>query len=406
LPKRFISGERTGNYNMKKCKTGEGLRILVIGAGMYVEYGTVMPALNELYRAGLVDTVSAAATSVSTIAELKKRMRRLRKMTGTDMEIAGFPQKGHDPLAYRKALSLERPDCAIVVVPDHLHYRIARDLINAGVHTLVVKPLCASVNEAKMLASLARNRSVYGAVEFHKRYDEANLKLKDIVGDGRLGDILYISVEYSQRRTVPIKAFRRWVGHTNIFQYLGVHYADIIYFATGARPVRALATGQKALLKRSGIDTYDSIQAVIEWSGPKGKKFISTILTNWIDPDTTSSMSDQKIKVIGTEGRYESDQKDRSVQIVTEKGGIEDVNPYFTKSYPLCGTGFKYFKGYGIESIRQFCEDALSIKSGASEPPDFAGKRPTFRDALVSTAIVEAVNLSLKKGSLWVKVRV
>lgn len=407
----FICGARMENCNMQRHKAAERLKILVIGAGMYVdgrgtaEYGTIMPALVELDRAGLVDTVGVAATSASSIAELKRRMRRLRKLTGTGMKIEGFPGTGRDSFAYRKAMSIHRPDCAIVVVPDHLHYHIAIDLIKAGVHTLVVKPLCASVSQAKTLTELTQKKNVYGAVEFHKRYDEANLQLRDIVDEGGLGDILYINVEYSQRKNVPIKAFRKWLDHTNIFQYLGVHYADVIYFATGARPVRVLATGQKLLLKRHGIDTYDSIQAVIEWAGPGGGKFISTILTNWIDPNTTSSMSDQNIKVIGTAGRYESDQKNRGVRMVTERDGIEDVNPYFTKSYPVCGTGFKYFKGYGIESIRQFCEDVLAIKDGLRAPSDFIGKRPTFADAVVSTAIVEAVNLSLKKGSSWVKVR-
>jgi len=396
---------------MRKYKTGEKLKILVVGAGMYVdgrgtaEHGTVMPALNELYRTGLVDMVSVAATSAKSIGELKRRMDLLRKMTGTDMEVTGFPQKGRDSKAYIKALSAHRPDCAIVVVPDHLHYEITSDLIRAGVHTLVVKPLAASTTQAKMLSDLARKNNVYGAVEFHKRFDEANLKLKDTVADGRIGDILYINVEYSQRRTVPLKAFKDWVKYTNVFQYLGVHYADVIYFATGAKPVRVLATGQKRLLKQSGLDTYDSIQAVIEWADPKGRKFISTILTNWIDPDTTSAMSDQKIKVIGTMGRYESDQKDRGLQIVTEAGGIEDVNPYFTKSYSICGTRFKFFKGYGIESIAQFCEDVLRIKDGSSLVSDLDGKRPTFKDALVSTIVVEAVNLSLKRDFAWIKVR-
>ena len=31
------------------------------------------------------------------------------------------------------------------------------------------------------------------------------------------------------------------------------------------------------------------------------KKFTQTLLVNWIDPENTSSMSDQKIKFVGTE---------------------------------------------------------------------------------------------------------
>lgn len=397
---------------MKNNNNGKKLNVLIVGAGMYVSgrgtsgYGTVLPALSELCREGIVDSICVAATSSKSIRDLKNRAGSLSKLTGTSMKIIGLPSSGKNPLAYKQAMASFKPDCAIAVVPDQRHYKIVSDLLNSAVHTLVVKPLTPTLQQAKKLAQLAERKKVYAAVEFHKRYDEANLKLKDVVSSGKIGELLYINVEYSQRRIIPLKTFRVWINGTNIFQYLGVHYVDIIYFATGASPQRVLAVGQKKLLKKSGIDNYDSIQAVIEWVDSRGSKFISTILTNWVDPNTTSAMSDQKIKVIGTMGRIESDQKNRGVQIVTENSGIEDINPYFTQSYPVCGEKTKTYKGYGIESVKQFCRDVLNIKQGLNIPADFNRKRPVFRDALVSTAVVEAVNKSLRKNSCWVAVKI
>lgn len=387
------------------------LKVLVIGAGMYVRgrgtsaYGTVLPALNELCRDGLVNDVFVAATSAKSIQEIKRKASLLRKITGTDINVDGLPKKGRSEQAYKEAISLYKPDCAIVVVPDQLHYKIAFDLISAGIHTLVVKPLTPRLKEAIKLTDFAEKRNVYGAVEFHKRYDEANLKLRDVINEGKIGDILYINVEYSQRRIIPLKIFKGWIKNTNIFQYLGVHYVDVIYFATAAMPLRVLATGQKRLLKQFGIDSYDSIQAVVEWKDLKGRKFISTILTNWIDPNTTSAMSDQKIKVIGTKGRFESDQKNRGLQMVTETEGIEDINPYFTQAYSYNQKKSKVFKGYGITSIKQFCKDVLNIKCKNNSPSDFTGDRPTFKQAMVSTAVIEAVDLSLKDNSSWVSIK-
>ncbi len=395
---------------MRLTKDSKKLNVLIVGAGMYVTgrgtsgYGTIMPALNELSRCGLIDTVCVASRHSESIKQLKRKMSSLARITKNNIKIKGFPQKGKDTKAYEKAIRSSNPDCAIVVVPDHLHYEVAKDLIKAGIHTLVVKPLVPTVAEAKKLIRLCEKNKVYGAVEFHKRYDEANLKLKEFIAGGKVGDLLYINVEYSQRRQVPMKIFKAWVRNTNIFQYLGVHYVDIIHFITAAKPLRVLATGQKKLLSRHGIDNYDSIQVLIEWAGAGKHKFVSSILTNWIDPDTTSSMSDQKIKIIGTLGRLESDQKNRGLQVVTQAQGIEDINPYFTQSYLSSGSRTKVFKGYGIESISQFCKDVLNIKRGLNKPKDFEGKRPTFKDALVSTAVIEAVNRSLRNKSYWVRV--
>ena len=62
-------------------------------------------------------------------------------------------------------------------------------------------------------------------------------------------------------------------------------------------------------------------------------KIYETILTNWIDPDTSSAASDQKLKFVGSKGRYEADQKERGIRINTDQAGIEHINPDFCMPY-------------------------------------------------------------------------
>jgi predicted dehydrogenase len=291
-----------------------------------------------------------------------------------------------------------------VVVPDHLHASITADVIRAGVHPLVVKPFTPTVREGQELIKLAEKHDVYGAVEFHKRFDESNLLLRQTLADGRLGDVRYITVEYSQRRMMR-EIFLAWLDRTNIFQYLGVHYVDLIYFLTGARPLRALAAGQPCSPGVEQVPSADSIQGMIEWeNSASGQRFVSTIATNWIDPNTTSAMSDQKITVVGTRGRYQADQKNRGVQLVTEEHqGAEEVNPYFSQLY-LDGDGTFGIHGYGPRCITQFLTDVRDIVDGRLRRQDLTNKRPSFQQSLVSTAVVEAVNRSLAQNSQWTEV--
>jgi len=213
-------------------------------------------------------------------------------------------------------------------------------------------------------------------------------------------------VEYSQRRVIPEKIFRSWVEQTNSFQYMAVHYVDILIFALRAIPRRAMAIGQHGHLKERSINTYDSVQALIEWDIPGSEvPFVSTFLTNWIDPNRTSALSYQSIKVFGTAGRFESDQRDRGLQMVTEADGVEVINPYFTQTYPSPQGSSNEYKGYGIDSIRAFLEDAGGLLDGERTPADLEALRPTFRQALGSTAVVEAVNQSLRSKSEWVPVQ-
>lgn len=391
--------------------TGNQPSVLVIGAGMYVggrgagTDGTVLPTLMQAQSQGIIGEILVAATAKASIDDLRVKLAELNSRLGTKVDFRGYPEgEQRDPTAYQQALKdLPRPGCAFVVVPDHLHAEITADVIRAGVHPLVVKPLTPTIREAKGLIKLAEGENVYGAVEFHKRFDETNLLARQAIADGRLGDLRYITVEYSQRRLMR-DVFESWLDRTNIFQYLGVHYADLIYFLTRARPLRVLATGQPYNPSSHERHGSDSIQVLIEWEAQESEqRFVSTIATNWIDPNTTSAMSDQKITLVGTKGRYQIDQKNRGAQLVTQDGGIEEVNPYFSQIY-LGTAGSSGVHGYGPRCMTQFLTDVSDLVAGRCQVSDLIHQRPSFYECLPSTAIIESVNQSLREDGRWIEV--
>ena len=383
--------------------------VVVIGAGLYVSgkgttgYGTILPALFEWKR--LSENIGKfyfVSTSVDSSKELQEKANQLVLKTGVELEVHSYPESGNkDYFAYRKVISnLEKPACAIIAVPDHLHHQIAKDCLEAGLHVLLVKPFTATSEEGLDLVRIAESRSLYGAVEFHKRWDRSNLILKDKFMSGELGAPLNCWVEYSQRKSIPITYFKDWASKTSILQYLGVHYIDLIRFITGASPKRVMAVGQKLEIIKSGIDTYDSIQCVIEWEMTNGSTFTETILTSWVDPETSSAMSDQKIKFIGTEGRYEADQKERGISSNTSDQGLQHINPDFCMPY---GTenGSINWRGYGIESVKNFLDDVSALERKQISLSELEKERPCFKESLISTIVVEAAHESLKNNSNW-----
>jgi len=390
------------------------MNIIVIGTGMYVSgrgtdgYGTILPAITEWKRRGNpIEKVVLVGTNGSHSAKALQKAKELQKQTGVSYSLQVYPEEGMKDLqAYLHVLDgIEQPACAIVAVPDHLHYMVTRACLDAGLHTLVVKPLTPTVVEAKNLIDLAVRKKLYGMVEYHKRWDRQNLMLRDAFHNGEIGLPLYCWVEYSQQKIIPTKIFKSWVEKTNIFQYLGVHYIDIMRFVTGAVPVRVMAIGQKNWLKTEGLDVHDAIQCMVEWKMQDGQKFTQTILTNWIDPETSSAMSDQKIKLVGTKGRFESDQKERGVRIFIDDQSLEEPNPDFCRPY---GTemGNITWQGYGIESVNTFLDDVLSIHQGTNTPKDFESVRPTFQEAMISSYVLEAVIGSLENEGEWSTINV
>ena len=387
----------------------KSIDIVVIGAGLYVcgkgtsGHGTILPAIFEWKRNNKnLGEVQFVSTSVESAKELSKKAGDLVKKTGVKIKLKTYPQSGSkDNLAYRKVLNkIKPPACAIVAVPDHLHYQVAKDCLEAGLHTLLVKPFTPTFAEGLDLVKLAQDKSLYGAVEFHKRWDRSNLILRDKVQSGELGEPLNCWIEYSQRKSIPLSFFKDWASKTTVLQYLGVHYIDIIRFVTAAVPKRVMALGQKTEIVQHKIETYDSIQCLIEWEMPNGVRFTETLLTSWVDPESSSAKSDQKIKFIGTKGRYEADQKERGIRINTDDIGVKHINPDFCMAY---GTenGAISWRGYGIESVTTFLNDVVALEEHKKSLSELQIQRPSFQESLISTAVVEAAHLSLDNGSNW-----
>lgn len=386
------------------------LEIIIVGAGMYVcgknteGYGTILPAVFEAYRAGLVKRIHLTAATGNSAEQARRKAAELKDIMRVNPDIAFYPAGMDDEQAYLAAVAAVRGPCAAIVsVPDHLHFKITSSLIRKNIHVQVVKPLVPSVKETIELIALQKRHKVHGAVEFHKRFDEANLKLFDLIKENTLGELLNFRINFTQRKMIPTKAFRSWVETTDVFQYLGVHYVDLIHFLTNAKPQRVMAIGLKKYLPAQGIDSYDTIQTMIEWRHGEST-FLSSHLTGWVDPDSSSAMSDQRLEVVGTKGRYQSNQKSRGVTLTTDDKGVEEINPYFSQFYPNIDGEGKRAKGYGPQSIIQFLHDAGAVIEGRKDPADLAGLRATFASSLPIAAVLEASRRSMNHENNWMGV--
>ena len=110
---------------------------------------------------------------------------------------------------------------------------------------------------------------------------------------------------------------------------------------------------------------------------PNGAPFTETLITNWIDPENSTTMSDQKIKFVGTKGRYEADQKERGIRTNTDDLGVEHINPRLLCAIWLFRRNIQW-RGYGIESIKTFLNDVISLNKGLKNLSDLQIERPSF----------------------------
>jgi predicted dehydrogenase len=102
-----------------------------------------------------------------------KRARLLTVVdTNEDRARAVAAEFGAEPaFDYRSVLG--KVDAVSVAVPTPEHYQIARDLLEAGIHVLVEKPIADTVERATLLADLAERRKVVLQVGHIERFSSA-----------------------------------------------------------------------------------------------------------------------------------------------------------------------------------------------------------------------------------------
>jgi predicted dehydrogenase len=166
------------------------------------------------------------------------------------------------------AASSERPACAVVAASTQYHYDITRALLEAGIPTMVEKPIAASSVQGRQLMDLAARRGVLLTVGHVERFNPAVVATRKIVRERVIGDVIQV-------------CFRR-VGGTpaditvqgDVLTDLAVHDYDLARFITGGDLVITQALGHResghldGALVLGHLSTGASMQLQVNWRTP------------------------------------------------------------------------------------------------------------------------------------------
>jgi predicted dehydrogenase len=126
-------------------------------------------------------------------------------------------------------------DAVIISTPVSTHFDLAYKALKAGKHVLVEKPMtCTVVEGEKLLEEAARMKRTL-MVDHTFIYTPAVLKIKELVANGDLGQLLY----YDSVR-VNLGLFQHDV---NVLWDLAVHDLSIMDYILGEQPGAVSATG-------------------------------------------------------------------------------------------------------------------------------------------------------------------
>lgn len=354
------------------------LRLGIIGAGTY---GTIhFDALTQRQRLnGDIQLVG--------FAELDEQRRA---QIASEYGVEGFA-------THRELIDKARPDAVTVVTPDHLHYPIVMDALDADRAVLVEKPFATEVGQAREMAQLARDKQLFVQVDFHKRFDPYHLDLKMRIQEGELGTIEYgyCWMEDVLRVGTGMIGKKSWEDQGSPAWFLGIHMIDLSYWLMDfPKPLKVYAHGFKGKLRSLGIDIYDSMKADVTYANGA----VITYDTSVILPNSHESIVRQGIKMVGTEGFMEVNSQYRGARGCTSGKGMETPNLGMTYRKPDKAGGINRF-GYLYDSIYDFIENLQFLKAGHSLE-ELEGKYATPEQGIESTKIGVAIHESTRSGEV------
>lgn len=169
---------------------------------------------------------------------------------------------------YRRLVNDPDLHAVAVVTPVGTHFPLAKEFLSAGKHVLVEKPLTATVREAEELIALARANNCTLMVDHTFVYTGAVRKMKEIVTNGELGDLLYFD---SVR--INLGLFQRDI---NVLWDLAPHDLSIMDYLIERQPEGVSAIGSCHI--EAGIENI----AYLIMKFPDD--FIAHFHFNWLAP--------------------------------------------------------------------------------------------------------------------------
>lgn len=191
-------------------------------------------------------------------------------------------------------------DLLVVASTNNVHAEQALAGINAGVPTVVDKPMARSFEETKRIVDASQASGVPVTAFFSRRWDSDSLTLKRVMSEELLGDVFRVDSRFERFR--PSLAASSWREKSSpeegggLLLDLQSHlistslnwFGPAVLTYSSVRSIRGAADDDVLLVlkHRTGVDSYLSASAIVGAPGPRlrvnGTK--GTLIINDLDP--------------------------------------------------------------------------------------------------------------------------
>jgi len=233
-------------------------------------------------------------------------------------------------------------DYCTVAVPTVHHEEVGLALAEAGVHTIIEKPLSGDTSSARMLVEAFKTAGLVGAVGHVERYNPALQSARKRLEAGELGTVYQIIT----RRQGP---FPGRIADVGVVKDLATHDIDLTAWVTQ----QAFTSVSARTAFKSGREHEDLVAVV----GSLADGTVTNHLVNWLSP-----LKERVTVITGERGTCVADTL------------VADLTFYANGSVPTTWSGIAQFRGVSEGDM---------VRYAIAKPEPLRVEHENFRDAVL-----------------------
>jgi len=317
----------------------------------------------------------------------------------------------YQEMAEKEASREDGIQFVVVVTPNASHYEICKAFLNAGIHVACDKPVTVSLEQARELQALAKEKQLLFMVTYtYMGYVTAKYA-RDLVNAGKIGEIRTVMAEFPQGWLAKEGDFGgkqgEWrcdpklSGGVNCLGDLGTHVENAVATLTGLK-IRKVLAKMDVIVPGRTLDDNDSVLVEFE-NGASG--------IYWSSQVAIGSDNSLRVRIYGSKGTILWYQEDPDkITVIDEDGTIREIHRGYGA---VTSTAAKYgrlpsghpegwFESMG-NLYRSFTECLQAKENGTFDEAmiDY----PTVDAGVDGLAFVEACLESNRNGNVWVELQ-
>jgi predicted dehydrogenase len=272
--------------------------------------------------------------------------------------------------SYEELLADPNVDAIYNPLPNHLHVPWTIKAAEAGKHVLCEKPLSLTVAEAKTLLAVRARTGVKIGEAFMVDCHPQWLRLRQLLGEGRIGELRSIVGVFSYFNINPANIRNRIECGGGALMDIGCYLIHASRFAFAEEPTRVVAR----IDRDPAMHTDRLTSAILDF--PNGQAIFTC---------STQLVPYQRIQFLGTRGRIEMEisfnaPPDRSTRLFIDDGCDLFGSGITTETFPVCD---------------QYTLQADAFSKAVLEDTEVP---VPIEDAVKNMSVIEAIFNSAKTG--------